>query len=120
MREYNKGNIVFAKELRKNMTPQEKHIWYDYLRDYPVRFQRQKALGNYIADFFCARAKLIIEIDGSGHGTDEQRKIDNERTEYLESVGLLVIRFTNEEVNNKFRSVCIEIDRAVKKRLEKE
>lgn len=102
------------------MTLQEKHLWYDYLRDYPVRFQRQKALGNYIADFFCASAKLVIEIDGSGHGTDEQRKIDNERTEYLESVGLLVIRFTNEEVNNKFRSVCIEIDRVVKKRLEKE
>ena len=118
MREYNKNNIVLAKELRKNMTPEEKHIWYDYIRSYPVRFQRQKAIGNYIADFFCARAKLVIEIDGSGHGTEEQRRADNERTGYLESVGLSVIRFTNDDVNKRFEGVCMEIDKVVKERLE--
>ena len=120
MREYNKGNIVLARNLRKSMTPEEKHVWYDYLKDYPVRFQRQKPLGNYIADFFCARAKLVVEIDGSGHGTEEQQKIDKERTEYMESVGLFVIRFTNEEVNKKFRGVCGEIDRVVNQRLAEE
>ena len=118
MREYNKNNIGFAKELRKNMTPEEKHIWYDYLRSYPIRFQRQKAIGNYIADFFCASAKLVIEIDGSGHGTEEQRRIDKERTEYLESVGLSVIRFANDDVNKRFKGVCMEIDKVVKERLE--
>ena len=120
MREYNKGNIVLARELRKGMTPQEKHIWYEYLRGYPVRFQRQKALGNYIADFFCARARLVVEIDGSGHGTEEQQKIDTERTAYLQSEGLMVIRFTNEDVNKRFIGVCMEIDRVVKERVEAE
>ena len=76
MRDYNKGNVELARMLRKNMTPEEKHLWYDYLRSHPVRFQRQKALGNYIADFFCAGARLVIEIDGSGHGTEKQREID--------------------------------------------
>ena len=118
MREYNRSNVELARELRKNMTPEEKHLWYDYLRDYDIRFQRQKPLGNYIADFFCADAKLVIEIDGSGHGEEKQQKIDKERTEYMESVGLKVIRFTNQEVNRKFIGVCLEIDRVVKERME--
>ena len=96
-----------------------KYLWYDYLRDYDIRFQRQKPLGNYIADFFCADAKLVIEIDGSGHGEEKQQKIDKERTEYMESVGLKVIRFTNQEVNRKFIGVCLEINRVVKERMEK-
>ena len=119
MREYNKNNVELARNLRKNMTPEEKHLWYDYLRNYSVRFQRQKPLGNYIADFFCAEARLIVEIDGSGHGEEKQQKIDRERTLYMESVGLMVIRFTNQEVNKKFAGVCFEIDRVVKARLEK-
>ena len=117
MREYNKNNIILARELRKNMTPQEKHLWYDYLKDYPIRFQRQKALGNYIADFFCASAKLVVEIDGSSHGTEEQQKIDIERTSYLESTGLTVIRFTNADVDKRFSGVCAKIDFVVRERI---
>ena len=67
MKPYRKSNIPLAKDLRKEMTKYEKHLWYDFLRDYPVRFQRQKAIGRYIADFYCAKAKLVIELDGSGH-----------------------------------------------------
>ena len=69
---YNKNNIQSAKALRKNATPQENHLWYDFLRQYEVRFQRQKAIGNYIVDFYCFRAKLVVEVDGSQHFTDEE------------------------------------------------
>ena len=113
MKKYNKDIIPLAKELRTNMTPEEKHLWYDYLRDYPVRFQRQKTIGNYIADFYCAKARLVIELDGSMHGTDENRKKDQERTEYLEGVGIFVIRFSNDDVRNHFKEVCLAIDRKV-------
>ena len=71
MKDYNKENIPLAKTLRKNMTPWERKLWYDFLRYYPVRFQRQKAIGNYIADFYCAKARLVIELDGGGHYTAE-------------------------------------------------
>ncbi|MGM9632138.1 MAG: endonuclease domain-containing protein, partial [Eubacteriales bacterium] len=67
--DYNKKNITLAKNLRKNATPQENHLWYDFLSKYEVRFQRQKAIDNFIADFYCHKAKLIIEIDGSQHYT---------------------------------------------------
>ena len=67
MKDYNKANIPLAKELRQNMTPWERKLWYNYLRSYPVRFQRQKALGNYITDFYCAKAGIVIELDGSEH-----------------------------------------------------
>jgi len=117
MKEYNRKNIPLAKELRSNMTKEEKHLWYDYLRDYPVRFQRQKAIGNYIADFYCAKARLVIEIDGSMHGTEENRQKDKERTEYLESVGLFVIRFTNEDIWKRFEGACLAIDEQVRKAL---
>ena len=117
MKEYNRDNISLAKTLRGSMTPEERHLWYDYLRNYPIRFQRQKAIGNYIADFYCARARLVIEIDGSMHGTEENRAKDKERTEYMESVGLSVIRFTNDDVKKRFRGVCIFIDETVKRSL---
>ena len=71
MKDYNKENIPLAKTLRKNMTPRERKLWYDFLRYYPVRFQRQKAIGNYITDFYCAKARLVIELDGGGHYTAE-------------------------------------------------
>ena len=114
MKTYNKGIIPLAKELRANMTPEEKHLWCDFLREYPIRFQRQKTIGNYIADFYCARARLVIEIDGSMHGTDENIQKDRERTEYLESIGLSVIRFTNSDVRKRFEGVCLFIDEQVK------
>ena len=109
---YNKNIIPKAKELRKNMTPQEKHLWYDFLSKYPkeYRFQRQKTINNYVADFYCHKAKLVIELDGSQHFTDEGIIYDNERTEILQAYGLTIIRFTNYEIDKIFDSVCKQID----------
>ena len=110
---YNGKNIVLAKELRKNATKQENHLWYDFLSKYKVRFQRQKAIGNFIADFYCHKAKLIIEIDGSQHYSQEGLKYDNFRTERLEEYGLTVIRFANNQINENFQGVCTYIDLVV-------
>ena len=114
---YNKNNINSAKNLRKNATPQENHLWYDFLRQYEVRFQRQKAIGNYIVDFYCFRAKLVIEIDGSQHFAGEEVAYDQQRTDYLEKLGLRVIRISNRQINEEFRSVCEHIDAIVKNSL---
>lgn len=112
--DYNKKNIPLAKNLRKNATPQENHLWYDYLSKYEVRFQRQKAIGNYIADFYCHKAKLVIEIDGSQHYTERGKKEDDFRTERLGEYGLNIIRFSNRQINTNFRGVCEYIDFVVK------
>ena len=114
MREYNRSNIQRAKELRKNMTPWERRLWYDFLRDYPVRFQRQKAIGNYIFDFFCARANIALELDGGGHYEQEQAEKDKLRSKVLESMGIAVIRICNTDVDRHFREICEMIDLAVK------
>jgi len=114
---YNKNNINSAKNLRKNATPQENHLWYDFLRNYEVRFQRQKAIGNYIVDFYCFSAKLVIEIDGSQHFTDKEMVCDQQRTDYLEKLGLRVIRISNRQINEEFRAVCEHIDEMVKNSL---
>ena len=113
---YDNNLIARAKALRKGMTPQEKKLWYQFLCKYPVRFQRQKAIDHYIADFFCANAKLIIEADGGGHFTEEQQRYDEKRSEVLQSLGLLVLRFTNIEINTNFEGVCFTIDKVVKER----
>ena len=116
MKGYNKSNIPLAKELRKNMTPWERKLWYDYLRYYPVRFQRQKAIGDYIADFYCAKAKLVIELDGGGHYTTEQAEKDAARTNALESMNLTVLRICNLDIDRNFSGVCEHIDLTVKNR----
>lgn len=116
--EYNKRNIVLAKNLRKNATPQEKRLWYGFLRQYKIRFQRQKAIGNYIADFYCHQAKLVIEIDGSQHYTDKRSSSDGIRTTVLEEYGLKVIRFYNKQIDTDFMNVCRYIDYVVKNRIE--
>ena len=103
MKEYNKSNIPLAKELRKNMTPWERKLWYDFLRAYPMRFQRQKAIGNYIADFYCAKAGLVIELDGGGHYTSEQEEKDLLRTKELESMKLKAVRICNLEILTAFQ-----------------
>ena len=92
-------------------------MWYDFLRSYPVRFSRQKVLGKYIADFYSAEAKLVIELDGSQHYEDGNILKDTDRTAFLESYGLTVIRIPNNEVNRIFRGVCEYIDAAVKQSL---
>ena len=114
---HNKSITHTAKTLRKNMTKEEKHLWYDFLRTYPVRFSRQKVLGKYIADFYCAEAKLIIELDGSGHYTEEGKLYDEERTVFLEGYGLTVIRIMNTEIYKNFRGVCEYIDHLVEQSL---
>lgn len=112
--EYNKRNIALAKTLRKNATPQENHLWYDFLSKYEIRFQRQKAIGNFIVDFYCHKAKLVIEIDGSQHYTSKGMSHDSFRTEMLEGYNLKVIRITNNQINTNFQGVCEYIDMAVK------
>ena len=114
---HNKQLVPFAKQLRKEMTKEERHLWYDFLRTYPVRFSRQKVLGKYIADFYSAEAKLVIELDGSQHYEDENMERDTERTTFLEGYGLTVIRIPNNEVSRNFQGVCAYIDAAVKQSL---
>ena len=114
---HNKEIVPTAKMLRKNMTKEEKHLWYDFLRTYPTRFVRQKVIANYIVDFYCASAKLVIELDGSGHYTKEGIEYDNQRSKFLEKYGLSIIRIPNTEINTNFREVCEYIDRIVKQSL---
>ena len=97
--------------LRRNMTRQEKHIWYDYLRKLPFTINRQMIIGSYIVDFYCAKAGIVIEIDGVQHYWKKQYLYDKKRTEKLESYGLQVIRFTNKEIDTKFESICIFMDK---------
>ena len=113
MKDYNKENIPLARKLRKNMTPWERKLWYDFLRNYPVRFQRQKALGNYIADFYCAKAQLVIELDGGGHYTPEQAGKDEQRTNDLNAMNLTVVRICNLDIDRNFCGVCEYVDRLV-------
>ena len=117
MKDYNKSNIKIAKILRKHMTKHERKLWYLFLREYPIRFQRQKAIDNYIADFYCAKAKLIIELDGSGHYEPHQILKDRIRTQRLEELDLTVVRFLNSDIDNNFRNVCEYIDTFVKNSL---
>ena len=116
-RKYNKQLVPFAKQLRREMTKEERHLWYDFLRSYPVRFSRQKVLGKYIADFYSAEAKLVIELDGSQHYEDGNMEKDTERTTFLEGYGLTVIRIPNNEVIRNFQGVCEYINAAVKQSL---
>ena len=117
IREYKKENIVLAKNLRKNMTRHERKLWYEFLREYKPRFQRQKAIGKYIADFYCAKANMVIELDGGGHYLPEQIMQDNKRTEELQSFGIEVLRICNIEIENNFYGVCEYIDKHIKKNL---
>ncbi len=114
---HNKQLVPLAKQLRKEMTKEERHLWYDYLRTHPTRFSRQKVLGKYIADFYSAEANLVIELDGSQHYEYKNVEKDAERTTFLEGYGLTVIRIPNNEVCWNFRGVCEYIDAAVSQSL---
>ena len=114
---HNKQLVPLAKQLRKEMTKEERHLWYDFLRTYPIRFSRQKVLGKYIADFYSAEAKLIVELDGSQHYDEGNAEKDTQRTAFLEGYGLTVIRIPNNEVSKNFRGVCEYIDAAVRQSL---
>ena len=114
---HNKALVTNARNLRKNMTKEERHLWYDFLRAYPVKFLRQKIIGKYIVDFYCAKAKLIVELDGSQHYEEKGMEYDAERTAFLEQYGIRVLRIPNNEVIQNFRGVCEYIDLAVKQSL---
>ena len=116
---HNRQLVPLAKKLRKEMTKEERHLWYDFLRSFPVRFSRQKVLGKYIADFYCAEARLVIELDGSQHFDEANAVKDAERTAFLENYGLQILRIPNNEVMNNFRGVCEYIEAAVKQSLER-
>ena len=113
-RKYNPELTWNARQLRKNMTLEERILWYQYLRNYPLKFYRQRVLGYFIADFYCAKAKLIVELDGSQHYEEKGLAYDRIRTEYLEDLGLTVLRVPNNEVKRNLRGVCEAIDELVR------
>ena len=109
------GNLTEkAQALRKNMTKEENKLWKLFLCRYRPRFHRQFVIGNYIADFYCHQAKLVVELDGSQHCTPEEIQYDQKRTDYLQSQGLQVLRISNLDVMRRFPYVCEAIDMAVK------
>ncbi|MBQ2782372.1 MAG: endonuclease domain-containing protein [Oscillospiraceae bacterium] len=111
---HNTKLVPFAKKLRNEMTKEERKLWYDFLKDYPVRFMRQRIIGRFIVDFYCAKAKLVIELDGSQHYEKDGLARDAERTAFLEGLGLRVLRIPNNAVNDNFNHVCEYIDTAVR------
>ena len=100
-----------AKTLRKAMTPEERHLWYDFLKKLSVTVNRQKVIGRYIVDFYCASAKIVIELDGGQHYEPEAMEADRIRDAYLNSLGLTVLRYTNADIHHRFREVCEDIYR---------
>ena len=106
-----------AQELRKNATKEENHLWYDFLRKYPVQFRRQYTIDCFIVDFYCYKANLVIELDGSQHYAPDKVQYDHQRTAMLKEKGIKVLRFTNLDIKRNFYNVCQEIDREVKSRL---
>ena len=106
-----------ARILRREMTKEERHLWYDYLRQHPAKFRRQAVMGKYIADFYSAKAKLVIELDGSQHYEPQNQQTDQLRTAYLGQFGVTVVRIANTDVMQNFRGVCEYIDHIVQMRL---
>ena len=116
-RKHNTDLTTNARNLRKSMKKEERHLWYDFLKSYPIRFLRQKVIDNYIVDFYCHSARLIIELDGSQHYEEKGLLKDKIRTERIEKRNLTVMRIPNNEVNRYFEGVCQYIDNAVKESL---
>ena len=105
----NKKLTPFAQRLRKEMTPEEKHLWYDFLKKIPWTVNRQKVFGNYIVDFYIASANLVIEVDGGQHNDEEAILRDKERDTWFQEIGITVLRYSNLEVKLNFDLVCIDI-----------
>lgn len=106
-----------ARELRRDMTPHERKLWYLFLRKYPAKIYKQRIIDSFIVDFYCARAKLVIEVDGSQHYTPQGMAYDNERTTMLSTYGLTVLRFTNYDIDHHFDAVCRAIDNEIQTRI---
>ena len=116
--EYNKENKNISKALRKNMNEEERILWFDLLKNYPVKFYRQRPIGNYITDFYCSKAKIVIELDGSQHYTEENISKDEERSRYLSSLGIKVLRFDNSDIHKHFDWVHAVIDNEILKEIQ--
>lgn len=115
--EHNKDLTPFAQELRKNMTKEERKLWYQFLKNHPVQFNRQVTCGRYILDFYCPAASLAVELDGNQHAEPEALEKDRIRTEYLNCNGIYVLRIPNRRIWMNFPGVCEGIDDLVQKRL---
>ena len=111
---HNKNLTPFAKDLRKNMTPEERKLWYCFLRRHPQRFLRQKVIDNYIVDFYCSKASLAIELDGSQHYEPDKQEHDLIRSKRLAELGVKVLRIPNNEINRNFQAVCEYIELQLK------
>ena len=107
--EYNKRLVPVAQKLRKEMTPEEKHLWYDFLKKLPITVNRQKNINNYIVDFYIHSRRIIIELDGSQHGKPENAEKDHNRDTTLETLGFTVLRYTNAQIHSNFHGVCNDI-----------
>jgi very-short-patch-repair endonuclease len=116
MLNYNNKLTPRARQMRRNMTNEERILWYDFLKSHPMRFCRQKVIDNYIVDFYCHRAKLIIELDGLHHKEVNRKEYDDIRTDYFKSMGILTLRFTNAQIKTHFNYVCKKIDEAISSR----
>ena len=110
---YNKKFVSIARTLRKNMTKEEKHLWYDFLKKLPVTVNRQKNIGNYIVDFFIASKRIVIEIDGGQHYEEKARQKDEQREKDFADLGITVLRYTNADINKNFQGVCEDILKAL-------
>lgn len=114
---YNEKLKKYAQQLRKTATKEERRLWYDFLKTHSIQINRQKVIGNFIVDFYCDKAKLVIELDGTQHYKENTELYDAERTSYLNGLGITVLRFTNLDVMNHFSEVCSIIDENVKTRI---
>ena len=115
--DYNPALKEKGKQLRKNMTRQERHLWYDFLKNYPVKWYRQRPINQYIVDFYCSKAKLVLELDGSQHYTVDGEEYDTVRTEILEAYQLEVLRIPNIEIDRNFSGACRMIEWKTEERL---
>ena len=104
-----------ARKLRREMTPQERNLWYLFLKNYPIKIYKQRIIGSYIVDFYCASARLVIEIDGSQHYEENGRTHDAARDAYLSSLGLRVLRYSNADIHVRFPNVCQDIHQHIQK-----
>ena len=117
MLKYNKNNLPFAKQMRKNLTPWERKLWIFFLKEYPFHFYKQRLIDDFIVDFYCPKAKIAIELDGSQHYDDVKMQEDNVRTQKLNALGIKVLRISNLDVDKRFQSVCEFIDCEIKQRI---
>ena len=113
------SKLAAARRLRSEMVPHERKLWYLFLRNYPIKIYKQRIIGSYIVDFYCASAKLVIEVDGTQHYEAQGAAYDARRTAELESYGLKVIRYSNREIDREFSAVCEQIDMIIKERRSK-